>query len=248
MIKKSIFLLALSVFLSASAFAQFEGLVLFNGYDVDDPESTRSKMHMTITPERILIMSDRQVNVMMGLNANGILVRNDQKDVVLMTGGSDAVRLQISDLDNFFNLLQRFQGAPAPRSNFDWDTNIEVTGRSRMLHGYQVEEIVMKNSEDDTHISVWLTDEIKVNWGLLIDTWNRFGHIISEDEVPIDLFVNRNSFPLLIEYYRGEKLRTIIETTTLSQAKVAPSAVSVPANVTLLGISEIMMRMLRGQR
>jgi hypothetical protein len=248
MIKKSILLLALSILLSVNTFAQFEGLVMFNGYDVDDPESTRSKMHMTITKDRILIMSDRQVNVMMGLNANGILVRNDQKDVVLMTGGSDALRLQQSDLDNFFNLLQRFQGAPAQGTSFDWDANLDITGRTKTIHGYKVEEIVMKNMEDNTHISVWLTDQIKVNWGLLIDTWNRFGHIITEEEVPIDLFVNRNSFPLLIEYYRGDQLRTIIETTSLSEARVAPSAVSIPANVTLMGLSDMMMRMLRGQR
>ena len=69
-----------------SAQAQFEGQVNYLISNPQDVSQGMTSLNMTFFGERIFIESSTSVNVMSGIDTNGILVRNDYQDFVFMTG------------------------------------------------------------------------------------------------------------------------------------------------------------------
>ncbi len=230
--------------------AQFEGQIdfLIHNYQDGNPEVTN--LDMTFAKDRIYLGSQSTLDVMSGLSTNGILVRNDHQDFVFMTGHNEALKVAKSDIDGLVNLINRVQGKAEPeeKTPFRWDEKVVETGNTKTINGYQTREFVLKSDENNGSVSVWLTDQIKVNWGLLNEVWHTTGSKQLGEEIPIELVMNRNSFPLLIEAFEDDVIVLRAESVVVNTRNFDRSKIELSSDLKLLGFADLMMNMFRQRR
>ncbi len=243
-------LLLLALILAKPVSAQFEGQVQYRILNVDGGETEQTDLNLVFTPDRIFIGSSSSLDVMSGLSTNGILVRNDMQDFVFNTGDDEAFKIAKYDIDRLVDLMNRVSGRSDndQKQSFDWDNRVEETGRTQQLHGYTVKEFVLKEDSADRHVSVWLTDQIKVRWGLLNDAWHTTGRKQLEEDLPVELIMNPNSFPLLIEGFNGNNRVFSAEAVSVNSRDFDRSLTELSPNIKLLGFSDLMMNMFRQRR
>lgn len=243
------FILLFFIVPAESLLAQFEGKV---EYRITNPQENEepSRLDLTFTNDRLFIRSDSEMNVMSGLSTNAILVRTDQNDFILMTAPDEALQVKKGDLDGLVNLMNRIQGRSAASQTepFDWNERVVETGNTRNLHGYQTHEFRLNGDQSGNYISVWLTEDIKVNWGLLQQTWDDVGSKQVESEVPVEMVMNRNSFPLLVEAYEDYRVTMRAESIRVESGDFDRSVTEIPSGVRMMGLSELMMNLFRQRR
>ena len=230
--------------------AQFEGQIDFLIHNYQDGNQEITNLDMTFAKDRIYLGTQSTVDVMSGLSTNGILVRNDHQDFVFMTGHNEALKVAKSDIDGLVNLINRVQGKnePAEKTPFRWDEKVIETGNTKTINGYQTREFVLKSDENNGTVSVWLTDQIKVNWGLLNEVWHTTGSKQLGEEIPIELVMNRNSFPLLVEAFKDDIIVLRAESTVVNTRTFDRSKIELSSDLKLLGFTDLMMNMFRQRR
>lgn len=229
--------------------AQYEGRIDFQVNHPQEADVKTSYLNLTISGDRLFFESSESIDVMPGLNSSGILVRNDLQDFVLMTKENEALQVTKEDLDGMISLMNRFQGREpdTEREPFNWDERVVETGQTKTIAGYPVSEFILKGDSENEHISVWLTEQIKVNWGLLRQVWYETGAKQMDREIPVELVMNRNSFPLLIEAFRNDSVVMRVEAVSENSGDFDRSALEVSPGTKLLGMSDLMMNMFRQQ-
>lgn len=229
--------------------AQFEGVIHFRAYDPSAELNPDRQLNFSSNSDRIFLKSNNKYRVFSGMNADGFIVRNDLNDFVLLSGDSDALKVTRDEIDTLTNLLQRISGGvESDNQNFDWDGRVEMTGETRLLHGYRVEQVKVFEENRNNFVSVWLTEEITINWGILQDAWHQALANVIEVELPVEVIMNRNSFPLLIEYFKDGEMVSVVEASQVSERNVSNRYLDIPDGARMLGLADIMMRMMRGQR
>lgn len=243
--------LALVIFIvfPLSVSAQFSGTV---NYDVYNPSSSAGEVvniNMAFSENRIAVDSNISMNLMAGLRARGVYVRHDLNDFVVVTADDEGLMITKSELDNLVGMINQFQGRKpvADKKPFDWEKRVRETGESKEIHGYQSVEFELDGDRENEVISVWLTDQIKVDWGLLLDAWSSVGASQFDQEIPIEILMNANSFPLLVEVKRAGRVVYRAETTSVRTPLDNLSQVNVPESLKLLGLSDLMMNFFRQQ-
>ena len=233
-----------------SAFAQFEGQIDFLIHNYQEGNQEVTNLDLTFSKDRIYIGSNSTRDVMSGLSTNGILVRNDHQDFIFMTGHNEALKVAKSDIDGLVNLINRVQGKTieGEKKTFNWDENVIETQNTKTIRGYLTREFVLKSDENDGYVSVWLTDEIKVNWGLLNDVWHTTGSKQLGEEIPIELVMNRNSFPLLIEAFNDNNIIIRVESVSVNNRNFDRTKTELSSDYKLLGFADLMMNMFRQRR
>lgn len=222
--------------------AQFEGVISFTLIDLDNPME-ESRFEITASGQRLFIKSGNEVNVMRGLDTNGLLVRSDLSDFVFMSEENTALQIKKSDIDGLMSMLGA-SGNNSNGQNFDWENRIVSTGNQKKLAGYDTEEYVL-NGEEGESISVWLTEEIKVDWGLLNDVWHSSGAGFFGEDVPIELVMNNNSFPMLIEFKKDGEVKARASVASVSTSYFNKNILEIPSNAEMIGLTDIMMNMFR---
>ncbi|TVR30711.1 MAG: hypothetical protein EA390_07675 [Balneolaceae bacterium] len=230
--------------------AQFEGQIDFLIHNYQDGNQEVTNLDMTFAKDRIYLGSQSTLDVMSGLSTNGILVRNDHQDFVFMTGHNEALKVAKSDIDGLVNLINRVQGKAEPeeKTPFRWDEKVVETGNTKTINGYQTREFVLKSDENNGSVSVWLTDQIKVNWGLLNEVWHTTGSKQLGEEIPIELVMNRNSFPLLIEAFEDDIIVLRAESVVVNTRNFDRSKIELSSDLKMLGFADLMMNMFRQRR
>lgn len=244
------FLILLSFVISPSLYAQFEGEIGYRIFNPAEIENQEKSLSLTFTKDRLFIQSDDDVDVMNGVSTNGILIRSDFQDFVLMTSPEEAVKVAKSDLDGLVSMMNRFRDSPEKTVNkpFEWDEKVTETGRTRTLNGYSAKEFTLMGGEDYDMITVWLTDEIKADWGLLMQTWYDTGVTELGESIPVELVMNKNSFPLLVEVIKENRIIFSAEATDVNNTTFDRSVTEVSESVKLLSFSDVMMNMFRQRK
>lgn len=228
----------------------FEGEISYLIYNPESPLGETTSMSLTFNNNRIFVDSNVSMNVMAGLSARGVLVRNDLQDFILITDEKEGLKVAKTELESLVTLMNRMQGRQevAERKPFPWDEKVTETGQTRQIHGYTTHEFRLKGDTDDEYISVWLTNGIKVNWGVLLDAWYSTGTLQFDHEIPVEMVMNSNSFPLLIEVFRRDTKVMKAEALSVKRSGFDRSKTSVPSDFKLLGLADLMMNFFRQQR
>lgn len=244
----SLFFLTLILAVSP-AYSQFEGEILFNLEQYQPNRTERSEFSLTAVANRLFISSQKDVKVVSGLSSNGLLVRNDLQDFVFNAGENQAIKVSKSDLDGLINLIDRFSGSSSSGSNdnFDWKNRIVETENLKQHLGYDVQEFRLLGENINQYVSIWLTQDIKVLWGLMTDVWNRAGNRFVDSEFPVELIMNSNSFPMLVEVFDNGQLVAKFESLSVNTNSFDRSVVELSEQKQLIGLTEMMMNMFRQQ-
>jgi len=231
---------------NTAVYAQFEGEIQFQIVDLTNPLQEQSGFTFTAANNRLFISSEQDVDVITGLRANGLLIRNDLQDFIFNTDKDQSLKVSKEDLDGLMNMLERFGGTKnSETEKFDWETGVEETGNTRTHLGYELNELRLKGEDEGQFASIWLTSDIKVGWGLMVDVWTRAGARFSDSELPIELVMNPNSFPLLLEVFDRGSLVYKAESTHVNTGNFDRSVVELSDDKPLVGLTELMMNMFR---
>jgi hypothetical protein len=247
MIRKLAFLILFAI--PSTVFAQFSGVISYDAYNPSSSSGEVVNINMAFSENRIAVDSNISMNLMAGLRTRGVYVRHDLNDFVVVTTDDEGLKITKTELDNLVGMINQFQGRTpaAEQKPFDWDQRVRETGETKEIHGYSSVEFELDGEREGEVISVWLTDKIKVDWGLLLDAWSSVGASQFDQEIPIEILMNANSFPLLVEVKRAGQVVYRAESTSVSSPLNDLSLVNVPESLKLLGLSDLMMNFFRQQ-
>src|SRR6056297_4336693 len=233
--------------MATPAYSQFEGEITFTLEQFGPVESEITRFKVTSFNDRIYIASEADVNVITGLKSDGLLVRNDLQDFVFNTGENQALKVTKADLDGLMNMIERFSGATASSGDeqFDWEKRIIETDNRKQHLGYDVQEIRLMGETVDDYVSIWLTQDIKILWGIMTNVWNRAGDRFLDPDFPIELVMNSNSFPLLVDVYDNGLLVAKFESVNIDTENFDRSVLELSEQNRLVSLTEIMMNMFR---
>lgn len=246
------FILSFSFLFSGTGVTQYQGEINFMIYNPasETGAGEAATMNLVFTRNRIFIDSNISMNVMAGLSARGVLVRNDLQDFILITAENEGLKVAKSELENLVAIMNRIQGRTDTyqRAAFDWENKVTETGRSRVLLGKTSYEFTLKGDEEGEYITIWLTDQIKVDWGLLLDAWYSTGTTQFDHEIPIEMVMNSNSFPLLVEAHKNGEIVFRAQAISENSRNFNRSKTELSSGIKLLGLTDLMMNFFRQQR
>ncbi|MEO1023681.1 MAG: hypothetical protein AAFW89_14145 [Bacteroidota bacterium] len=240
------FVCLVSLLFTTSAFAQFQGHIVMDLYSTNNGKTEINKVNMYVTSDRIMIQGDDEVPLTGGVSTSGLLVRNDKKDFVVMTGEKEALQITKSEIERFFEMASMMGGNKQSQVN-DENAGYRYTDNTRTIMGKECAEMIIENEDEDGgYLSIWLTNGVDINWGMLSESWTG----VPED---VDGLVNGlqqeftgSNFPMLIEAHDKGKTYKVMEVTQLQKSAVAKAMVEIPSGVNLYGFGDLMMKMMMG--
>lgn len=241
-------MLLVAAFGQQPASAQFEGKVTFNSYDYSAEGAEQKDDHFTlfITSDRILLQGDKQYGFMESIQTEGVLVRLDYEDFVLLTGDNAALKISKQDITS---MMSMFSNGKNPSNAADRADNInyERTEESQNMHNYQADKFIFRDEEEpNQHTEIWMTNELDINWGMLAESWTGSAESIIKS-LPTQLVFNEKYFPLKVEVYENDQLVSKLEATEVNLSSVARAMVQVPSGVKVLSLQDYLFQKMSQQ-
>jgi len=236
-------LIALS---SSTAYAQFEGQVTMNLFSYDNGQPEVSELNLFATKDRIMIKGEENMELMGGISSGGILIRNDMKDFVIMTESDKALQATKAGIESMVEMMFSWSGESDSDSESP-EVEYEFTERQKTVNGYETTEMIVKDAENpNKHISVWLTPDIDINWGMLAEPWKGMPKSMDKElnGMSQDVFFKGKNFPMMIESVEGSERTKLMEVLNVNKSSVAKAMVEVPAGVKLISLQEFIFNMM----
>ncbi len=227
---------------SQAASAQFEGQISMSIYNYDDGVPTDTEViNLYTTQERILIKGEDVINISDGMmEASGILIRSDMKDFVVMMGEKEALRFTKEELEGMFSMISMMSGGAEsePKTN----TNYRYTNEVRTIQGLKTTELRVENDDQNGYLSIWLTNELDIDWGMLTEPWNNVPTSFSGQVNQMTQEFKSRNFPMQIQVTERGKTHTIFEVTDVRASRIAKDMVEMPAGLELMSLQQMMMK------
>ncbi len=242
------FLLLLTL-CSTAARAQFEGHISLNLYSEEDGKAEVSEINIFATANRIMIKGEENLDFMDKISSDGILIRNDKKDFVVMTGENQALQVTKAEIESMVQMLSGWGDSASGEENPP-DTKYHFSDRTQKILGFDAAELIItKTDEPNKQLSVWLTPDIDINWGMLAEKWNNMPISLDKElnGMGQEIFFKGKNFPLLVESVEGNKRTTVMEVKKVDKSSVAKAMVEIPANVKLLSFKDYVFNMMMDQ-
>ncbi|MCR9133304.1 MAG: DUF4412 domain-containing protein [bacterium] len=240
------YLMSMAIFamfsFSHTVHAQFEGQISMTIYNQENGDITEENVvNLYITQERILIKGEDKINISDGMmEASGILIRSDMRDFVIMMGEKEALRFTKEELEGMFSMINMMSGGEMDKS--DSDMNYTYTNEVRTIEGLQATELRVYGKEQKNYLSIWLTNDLDIDWGMLSEPWKNVpGSMSGQVNQMTQEFKSRN-FPLLIEVTEKGETSTIFEVTKVKKSRIAKDMVEMPAGLQLVSLQEMIMK------
>ena len=240
-----LFVLALLLSVN-SAYAQFEGQIKMKLYsENENGDKEENLLNMYITADRIMLQGDESVNFESGINAQGLLIRNDKKDFVVLTGDQSALQITKKDIESLISFTKQFSDDNSSAS--EKSASYRYTNESRMINGMKATELIVEDNEDGGYLSIWLTPDVDINWGMLTESWGGLDNEMDKAlKTSQEAVFNGKSFPLLIEAYskKNNEKTVVAEVVELNESSIAKAMVEIPRGVNIMGFGDFMFKMM----
>src|SRR5690625_2902576 len=223
----------------------FEGHINFEVRDLLDDEKVPQRIRLTSNSERVMVNSNYRYRVVGGLEASGLLVRNDQNDFVFMNSNEDAFIISSQEVDSFGEMIRRLRGGGSTGSG--WGGSMQ-TGETSAIRGYETERVRLYQQGSANFMDIWLTDQIEVNWGSVEEAWRRSLSSMVQLDMPLEMVMESGRFPLQMTWYEAGQPVMHMETLSVENSRVSRSQVEIPENLKLIGYGDLMMRMMLNRR
>lgn len=246
----STLILFTSVF-STAVHAQFEGQISMNLYSEENGQTEVSELNLYATADRIMIKGEEDFDIMDHMTTDGILIRNDRKDFVIMTGKDQALQVTKVDIEGLVEMMASWSGDSSKGSDSDKPkTKYSFSDRTQTLLGYEAAEMIVEDAENpNKHLSIWLTNDLDINWGMLAERWNNMPADIDAEinGMTQEIIFKGKNFPLKIEAVDNGARTTIMDVTNVNRSSVAKAMVEVPSGVTLMSFKDFVFQMMMEQ-
>lgn len=235
---------------STEVFAQFEGQISMNVYSEDNGKTEVSELNLYATATRIMIKGEEDFNLMDQMSTDGLLIRNDMKDFVIMTGANKALQVSKAEIEGLVEMLASWGDDSTDTDPNAIKTKHSFSDESQELLGYEAVELIIQDAENpDKHLSIWLTPEIDVNWGMLAEKWNNMpkgmdGEINGMSQ---EIIFKGKNFPMMIEAVDKGERTTLMKVTNVNKSSIAKAMVEVPSGTTLMSFQDFMFQKMMEQ-
>lgn len=243
----TLFFLCLVVF-STSLQAQFEGHISMNLYSESNKGNTSvNNLNLYVTADRIFLKGEDEMNFGQSFNSGGILIRNDKKDFVVLMENNDALQVTKSEVEGLFKMFLSWGSESSSNGSRADEMNFEYTDKERTINGFKTYELVIYGNQNDTKMSVWLTPNIDINWGMLAEPWKNLpadaNRAVNQSRDAV--FAGKN-FPMLVEVTGKKGTETVMEVTNINKSSIAKAMVQIPSGVNLISVTDLMFKMMSG--
>lgn len=235
------------LFIGVDAKAQFEGQITINLYAKEKGVEKVNKLNMFVTSDRIFLKGEDEMNFD-SFNSGGILIRNDKKDFVVLMENNDALQVKKSEIEGLFKMFLSWGGESSQTDSENDNMSYVYTGETREIRGYKTTELLISSSDNDGKMSVWLTPNIDINWGMLSEPWKNLPADAEQavNKISREAVFNGKNFPMLIEVSGKNGTEKIMEVNSINKSSIAKAMVQIPAGVNLIGVTDLMFRMMSG--
>jgi len=235
---------------SGAVQAQFNGVLDIQLYSKSEAGTTdTSLVNMYVTPERILMQGADEESIRSGnYEASGLLIRQDQRDFVLMMGENQALQLTKAEIEGFFSMISAVFNInePTPEELAESKSSVVVTGRVKNINGYPSKEIRISDADGNGYASIWTTTKLDMDWGLLKEPWLNSPEWLREATDRLTIEFQSKSVPVLMTWTSEEESYTFYELIRAQESAVAKAMVELPSNYQVLGFSDwIMLQMMQ---
>ncbi len=228
--------------ISQVANAQFEGQISMNVYSYDNGvQGDAEVLNLYTTQERILIKGEDVINISDGMmEASGILIRSDMRDFVIMMGEKEALRFTKEELEGMFSMISMMSGGEPEVEGVE---NYWYTNEIRTIEGLKTTELrVQSDEEKNSYMSIWLTNDLDIDWGMLTESWSNVPGSMSKSVNQMTQEFKSRNFPMLIEVTDKGKTETLFEVTKVKKSRIAKDMVEMPAGLELISLQEMIMK------
>ncbi|MEX0719687.1 MAG: hypothetical protein WD059_03395 [Balneolaceae bacterium] len=245
---KNIFITALLLLFAVSTSeisAQFQGKIEMKTYGENKGTVEENILNMYITSDRIMVKGEDNFSLADNVNAEGLLIRNDKKDFIMMVGDNQAIQVTKPEIEGMIEMFSSWGGASQTPSE-STPPNYSFSERTRTILGKECAEMVIEDENSENHLSVWLTPNIDINWGMLAEPWKNIPQSMEKEinGMSQDLLFQGKNFPLLVESHEGGVTKTLFEVTSMEESNIAKAMVEIPSGITLIGAKEFMFNMM----
>lgn len=246
--KKILFSLILVALIATptSIYAQFEGQITMKTYGENNGVSQTSELNLYTTSSRIILKGDQSMSVMDGIDASGLLIRNDKKDFIVMMGENKALQFTKEELEGFFQMAGMMGGDEEDGASIDSDTEFNYTNKTRNIQGYECTELLIESNENESSLSIWLTSGIDINWGMLAEPWKNVPDNMRNSSSRLTQEFKSKNFPMLVQVHENGSTKTVMEVTNVNKSSIAKAMVEIPTGVNLIGLQEMIFSMMMG--
>ena len=240
----SITVISALMLINQVSFAQFEGEINMNMYRYNDGVlSGTTVFDLYVTKERMFFNGENSMNLLNGLiETNGILIRSDVNDFVIMTGQKEALQFTKAELEGTFPLISMLSNV----SNAQANVNFEYTNEVRTIQGFKASELRVQNENDDGYISIWLNDEIDINWGILSESWSNVPASYSDLVEKMGQELKSQKLPMQVQITNGAETKTLLEVTEIRTSRIAKDMVEMPVGLQFIGLQKMIMKAMMG--
>lgn len=248
--KKFASLLVVLLFLlgnTETGFAQFEGKIVYNSYEIspDGDRENKDNFTMFVTKDRILLQGDNSYDFMGDIRTEGVLVRLDFKDFVFLTGDDKALQISKADITSLMNM---FGGDDNSISDSERDFDYQQTGETTKINGYACEKFIFREEdEDEDYAIVWMTKDLDINWGMMAEPWGEQIDDMIIDNVPVNLIFKEGYMPVKIDAYDSGRLQMVTEAEEIIESSIAKAMVQIPSGVNVLSFQDYLFQRLSEQ-
>jgi len=243
-------ILSMSAF-STAVYAQFEGQISMNLYSEEDGKTEVSELNLYATANRIMIKGEDDFSLMDKMSTDGVLIRNDMKDFVIMTGNNQALQVTKVEIEGLVDMMASWSGDSSKGGSSDKSkTKYSFSDRTKEINGFEAAEMIIQDAENpDKHLSIWLTPDIDINWGMLAEKWNKMPAEIDAEinGMTQEVIFKGKNFPMMIEAVDGDERTTIMDVNNVNRSSVAKAMVEVPSGVTLMSFKDFVFQMMMQQ-
>lgn len=243
-------LVLFTLLFSTAVYAQFEGQISMNVYSEDNGEVEVSELNLYATADRIMIKGEENFDVMDKMSTDGLLIRNDLKDFVIMTGKNQALQVTKVEIEGLVEMLASWGGESEKSSSTPSKTDYSFSDRTQTILGYETAEMIVQDAENpEKHLSIWLAPDIDIDWGMMAERWNNMPASVDAEinGVTQDVIFKGKNFPLLIEAVEGNERTKLMEVKNVNKSSVAKAMVEIPSGVTLMSFKDYVFKMMMEQ-
>lgn len=237
---------------SVNAFAQFQGRITYNLYEINDHGEREGEEHFTayFTPQRIFIQGDETVEMPGPIKAEGLLIRLDKKDFVFLTGDETAFSITKAGITSFMNMFGEMgeDGRPGQDEPIQKSFTFQKAGATKTINGFTVHKFIAKDKSDPNNKGiVWMTREVNINWGMLAEPWGNVTAFLTDEELPTELILQKGWLPIKATFYENGNAEggfaATVEKTDLAQKKVQLSS-----EITVKNLAQYLFQQMRQQQ
>jgi hypothetical protein len=231
---------------SSAAYAQFEGQITMNLFSYDNGQPEVSELNLYATKDRIMLKGEENLELMGGVSSGGLLIRNDMKDFIIMTEEKKALQATKAGIESMVEMMTGWAGESESDPEAP-EVKYTFSERTQTVNGFETTEMIVTDTENPgKHLSVWLTPDIDINWGMLAEPWK--GMPTSMDKelngMSQEIFFKGKNFPMLVESVEGDERTKVMEVRNVNRSSIAKAMVEVPAGVQLISLQEFIFNMM----